>query len=401
MIKKNAKAQVDFKKELESASRGMIMIHDPKLLIKLIVRMIVRNLGVRHAAMLLFEPEKNAFVLSISRGEKGIKIPPGFTRFGMENPLIQLFLRNEYKPLTVDRNAIVLDDINRMIWRENVVHADNGNQIKELLQKVDEQMQMLNLVACVPAYYQKRLMAVLLLGEKNDLSPFDQEELDFFAALASDAAMAIRNAQLFEDLKAEAERNRELFIQTIRVLSSAIEAKDAYTHGHTERVTKYSLAIARQMNQNGTGNFKEEFFENLYISGLLHDIGKIGVPEEVLNKTGKLTDAEFDIMKKHTVIGADMVEPLRLEENIVYGIKFHHERWDGRGYPAGLKEHEIPEIATIIAVADAFDAMTSDRPYRKGMDKSIAIQEIRDNVNKQFAPDPARAMLELWDKGVI
>ena len=401
MIKKNAKAQVDFKKELESASRGMIMIHDPKLLIKLIVRMIVRKLGVRHAAMLLFEPEKNAFVLSISRGEKGIKIPPGFTRFGMENPLIQLFLRNEYKPLTVDRNAIVLDDINRMIWRENVVHADNGNQIKELLQKVDEQMQMLNLVACVPAYYQKRLMAVLLLGEKNDLSPFDQEELDFFAALASDAAMAIRNAQLFEDLKAEAERNRELFIQTIRVLSSAIEAKDAYTHGHTERVTKYSLAIARQMNQNGTGNFKEEFFENLYISGLLHDIGKIGVPEEVLNKTGKLTDAEFDIMKKHTVIGADMVEPLRLEENIVYGIKFHHERWDGRGYPAGLKEHEIPEIATIIAVADAFDAMTSDRPYRKGMDKSIAIQEIRDNVNKQFAPDPARAMLELWDKGVI
>src|SRR5436853_3944339 len=130
----------------------------------------------------------------------------------------------------LNRNAIVLEDINRLIWRESVIN--NGNGLKELLYKVNDQIQMLNSVACVPAYYQHHLMAVLLLGEKHDGSKFEQEELNFFAALASDAAMAIRNAQLFAGLKQEAERNKQLFIQTIIVLGSAIEAKDAYTRGH-------------------------------------------------------------------------------------------------------------------------------------------------------------------------
>jgi len=113
---------------------------------------------------------------------------------------------------------------------------------------------------------------------------FDQEELDFFSALASDVAMAIRNAQLFDDLKREADRNRNLFIQTTIALGSAIEAKDAYTHGHTERVTKYALAIARQMEADKICEFPPKFFENLYIAGLLHDIGKIGVSEAILCK---------------------------------------------------------------------------------------------------------------------
>ena len=154
------------------------------------------------------------------------------------------------------------------------------------------------------------LLAILLLGEKHDGSRFDQEELDFFSALASDVAMAIRNAQLFEDLKREAERNRNLFIQTTIALGSAIEAKDTYTHGHTERVTKYALAIGRQMEASQAYNFPHKFFENLYIAGLLHDIGKIAVPEAILSKQDKLTPEEYEIMKSHTTRGAEILAPI-------------------------------------------------------------------------------------------
>ena len=393
--------QIDYKKELETASKGMIMIHDPKLLIKLIVRMIVRKLGVKHAGMILYEPERDSYVLSISRGITGVKIPAGYTRFNRESPLIRLFGGTEYNHLTLNRNAIVIQDINHLIWKESVLTNGNGSEVKKLLYKISEQMEMLNSVACVPAYYRHKLLAILLLGEKEDGERFSQDELDFFAAIASDAAMAIRNAQLFTRLKAQSERNRRLFLQTISVLGSTIEAKDAYTHGHTERVTEYSLAVARQMAANGSAQFQEGFFENLYIAGLLHDIGKIAVPEAVLNKPGRLTAGERAIIEQHTAKGAEMVKPLSLPQECSDGILYHHERFDGRGYPQGLKGNDIPISAAIIAVADAYDAMTSDRPYRKGLDKAVALEEIRKNSAAQFNPLPARAIQELLESGKI
>ncbi|MCA9408843.1 MAG: HD domain-containing protein [Candidatus Omnitrophica bacterium] len=393
--------RIDYKKELETASKGMIMIHDPKLLIKLIIRMIVRKLGVKHAAMILYDPDKSAYILNISRGQVGFKIPPGFTRFNRESPIIKFFMEDPYKKLIVGRNAIVQEDINKFIWREGVIRNDKGSGTVELLRKIDDQMQMLNTLACVPAYYQDRLLAVLLLGEKYDNSKFDQEELDFFSALASDAAMAIRNAQLFNHLRLEAERNKRQFLQTIIVLGSTIEAKDKYTHGHTERVTNYSLAIAHQMEKNGTMRFPESFFDNLYIAGLLHDIGKIGVPENILNKTGKLTDDEYEIMKGHTIRGVEIVKPLELAQETLDGIKHHHERFDGKGYPDRLKGNQIPITAAIIAVADTYDAMTSDRSYRKGLKKTKAIEEIKNNIGIQFNPLPAKAMIELFKKGEV
>jgi len=399
-VKRLIMTPIDFKKELETASKGMIRIHNPKLLIKLIVRTIVRKLHVKHAAMILYAPERDSYVLSISRGTTGIKIPAGFTRFDRDSPLIKLFGQKEYKHLIFSRNGIVSDDINRLIWRETVL-GGGAPDVKDLLYKVDGQMEMLNAVVCVPAYYRHKLLAVLLLGEKYNGAKFDQEELDFFSAIASDAAMAIRNAQLFTRLKAQSDRNKELFLQTINVLGSTIEAKDAYTHGHTERVTEYAVAIARQMMDNGSAEFSETFFENLYIACLLHDIGKIAVPEAILNKPGRLTDEERVIIQQHTIKGHEIVQPLSLPQDCRDGILFHHEWHNGGGYPQGLKEDEIPMVAAIIAVADAYDAMTSDRPYRKGMDKTIAIEEIKRNLGSQFSPLPAKAMLELFGIGKI
>ncbi len=203
--------KIDYKKELEAASRGMIMIHDPELLIKLIVRMIVGKVQIKHAGMIVYDADLDTFVLNISKGETGFKIPAGFARFDKSHPIIALFNKKEYRSLVLNRNAIVTQDINKLIWQESVMREGNGK--KELLYKVADQMHMIGAVACVPAYYSDKLQAVLLLGERNDGDKFDQQELDFFAALASDAAMAIRNAQLFREAKREADKTRDLFFE--------------------------------------------------------------------------------------------------------------------------------------------------------------------------------------------
>ncbi len=394
-----ATVKIDYKKELEAASKGMILIHDPRLLIKLIVRSIVQKVRIDHAGMILYTPPKDSYVLAISRGQTGSRIPEGFIRFDKKHPLIRLFIEKEYKYLVANRNALVSEDINKLLWQESVI--SNGRGTKTLLHEVSAQMPKLNAVACVPAYHQHTLLAILLLGQKYDGSRFEQEELDFFSALASDVAMAIRNAQLFDDLKREADRNRNLFIQTTIALGSAIEAKDAYTHGHTERVTKYALSIARQMEASGICDFPPKFFENLYIAGLLHDIGKIGVPEAILCKQDTLTPEEYEIMKTHTTRGAEILSPLTGFEECIAGVKHHHEFYNGTGYPDGLKGEEIPMVAAIIAVADTFDAMTTDRSYRKGLSKEVTIAEIQEFAGKQFNPKPVQALLELFKKGEL
>jgi HD-GYP domain-containing protein (c-di-GMP phosphodiesterase class II) len=391
--------QIDYKRELETASKGMIMIHDHVLLIKLLVRMIVRKARLRHAGMILYEPSRDSYVLAISRGEPGERIPERFVRFSKEHPLIRIFHEKEYKYLIDSRNALVFDDINRLIWRESVLGSANGS--RELLHQVSEQMPMLNSIACVPAFYRHHLLAVLLLGEKQDGSLLVQEELDFFSALASDVAMAIRNAQLFEGLKNEADRNRNLFIQTTSALGSAIEAKDSYTHGHTERVTKYALAVARRMGTKGAFDVPDKFYENLYIASLLHDIGKIAIPEAILTKKGSLTSEEFDVMKTHAKRGADIISSLTDFEGCVAGVKHHHEKFDGTGYPDGLKGSEIPMISSVIAVADTFDAMTTDRPYRKGFPKEYAVEELKRYSGVWYHPSPVAAIVELYENGEI
>jgi hypothetical protein len=393
------KTTIDYKRELEGASKGMIMIHEPATLIKLIIRMIVRKVRVRHAGMIIHEPRKDAYILTISRGEVGVKIPAGFARFDKSNPIIKFFTHKEYRRLTQNRHALLIHDIHKLIWQESLIKQDED--LREFLYQIEEHLKMLNTVACVPAYYHNHLLAILLLGEKKGGSRFEPDEIDFFEALASDVAMAIRNAQLFADLKNEAHRNKELFLQTTIVLGSTIEAKDEYTHGHTERVINYALAIARQMENNGSAKFPEGFFDNLYIAGMLHDIGKIGIPEAILNKKGRLTEEEFNIMKKHTLKGVEILKPLAEFRDCMDGVKYHHERYDGKGYPEGLKGDEIPLIAAIIAAADTFDAITTDRPYRKGLTKEEAIAEIKKNSGGQFHPLAVQALLELYEKSEI
>jgi len=163
---------------------------------------------------------------------------------------------------------------------------------------------------------------------------------------------------------------RELFLSTIKSLAAAIDAKDPYTRGHSERVARFSVAIARELGLD------EKFSERVQIAGLLHDVGKIGISDSVLLKPDRLTDAEFAVIKRHPALGASIMEPIRQLKDIIPGMRHHHEALDGTGYPDGLAGGEIPLIARIIAVGDTFDAMTSDRLYQKAKDDDFVLQTL-------------------------
>lgn len=190
----------------------------------------------------------------------------------------------------------------------------------------------------------------------------------------------------------ESHRKQEILsLQVVKTLASTIDAKDRYTNGHSLRVAKYSKAIAQR-----AGKSLEEQNE-IYFVALLHDIGKIGIPDSIINKTSRLTEAEFNSIKQHPSIGVGILKNISEMPNIEIGAHYHHERFDGNGYPEGLKGYDIPEIARIIAVADSYDAMTSHRSYRTALPQDVVCKEITKGRGSQFDPFFADKMIELID----
>ena len=178
----------------------------------------------------------------------------------------------------------------------------------------------------------------------------------------------------------------------MKALSGAVDAKDHYTHGHSGRVAQYSQEIARRAGKS------EEVQKEAYYTGLLHDIGKIGVPDDVINDKGMLTDEQYMKIRTHPVIGSRILQNITEIPNIAVGAHWHHERYNGTGYPDGLIGSEIPEIARIIGVADAYDAMTSKRSYRDVMEQAAVRREIASGCGTQFDPYYGRIMLEMIDE---
>jgi HD-GYP domain-containing protein (c-di-GMP phosphodiesterase class II) len=211
---------------------------------------------------------------------------------------------------------------------------------------------------------------------------FDSVDSKLLTSIANEAAIYIENAVLFGDLQG-------LLMGLMHSLTSAIDAKDAYTCGHSERVALLSRYLASQVG------LSDAEVDRIYMAGLLHDVGKIGVPESVLQKTGRLTPEEFDQMKKHPEIGARILADVRQLADILPGVLYHHERYDGRGYPTGLAARNIPLMGRIICLADCFDAMTSNRTYRKALPIEVALAEIRRCAGTQFDPELAEVFLRL------
>src|SRR5204863_7688729 len=227
----------------------------------------------------------------------------------------------------------------------------------------------------VPLRMKQRLLGWIGVVSFTNGKRFDEGQRKLLSIVASRAAAAIENARLYEDLRAT-------FQQTIEGLAKAIDKMDRYTAGHSDRVATYAMYLATRLG------LSLEQIEVVRQSALMHDIGKLGCVLN-LNKPGKLTQDEYEIFKKHPGYGRDILDPIKFLHPLIPGVHLHHERWDGRGYPLGLKGNDVPLIARIIAVADTYDAMTSDRAYRRALPHEIATAEIERCANSQFDPSIA------------
>lgn len=243
-------------------------------------------------------------------------------------------------------------------------------------------------IICAPLLIKGEIRGTLTVANKNDATPFTKEDLEMLSTIAAQASIAINNANLYED-------QESTYLATVQALISAIEASDAYTRGHSERVRHYSMVLGARFGLDTVAG------RHLEQAAILHDIGKIGIDLGLLHKEGKLSYGEIDQLQQHPHIGNKILEPIHFLKKVRTIIAQHHERVDGKGYPAALPGEDIMLEAKILAVADSFDAMTSDRPYRKALSQEVAIQELVDCSGTQFDPEIAAVFVDLLRKGEL
>jgi putative nucleotidyltransferase with HDIG domain len=242
-------------------------------------------------------------------------------------------------------------------------------------------------VMCVLLRTPRRRLGVLHLDRGLEQQPFTEDDLHLADALAAHVSATLESALLLH-------QQRELFLKTITTLAQAVELRDDYTGGHTQRVTRYALLLAERLGLD------REQTDIIRLGSPLHDIGKIGIDDAILRKPGKLTPEEYALMKEHTTKGAEILSNIPEMAPIIPIVRNHHERWDGTGYPDRLAGTDIPYLARIVAVADAFDAITSPRPYHtyhQCRSSSWAFGELQRQAGRQFDPDCVAAFLDIRD----
>jgi putative nucleotidyltransferase with HDIG domain len=229
-------------------------------------------------------------------------------------------------------------------------------------------------------------LGVIEVLNKTDGTPFTESDCTTLGALATPSAIMLENAKLYADLK-------HAFLDTVRIIANTVAARDPYTAGHTGRVTRIAAEIARELG------WSRERLEHLEIGALLHDIGKIGVADTILRKPQDLTTDEYIAMQQHPIVGAQMLKGVSALRPALPYILYHHERYDGTGYPFGLRGQEIPIEGRLLTVADTFDAMTSDRPYRQALSHEEALAEIERHCGTQFDPEIVNALIRVYQRG--
>lgn len=241
---------------------------------------------------------------------------------------------------------------------------------------------------CVPLFAKGYVIGTLNIMRTGMMRSFTVGDMHSLSIMASKAASALESAMLYDELE-------DAYLSTIRALANSVEARDMYTRGHTDRVTHVAEAIARELG------WSDDELKWLKIGGTLHDIGKIGIPDKILNKPGPLNQEEVRVMKQHPQMGAKMLDGIPFLKPILPYVLYHHERWDGTGYPQGLKGTDIPIEGRLLAIADTVDAILSNRPYRRANVPEKVIAELLEFRGVQFDPDLVDAFVNLWRAGKI
>src|SRR5262245_29974310 len=250
--------------------------------------------------------------------------------------------------------------------------------------------QRIRSVMCVPLRTTDEILGALYVDSLSGVGKFNESDLELLAAIGNQAGVAMHRVRLMGDLE-------RLLLDTIKAIAATIDARDGYTHRHSERVAALTGQLARELG------LSEDQRETAELSALLHDVGKIAVPDSILNKPGKLTAEEYAEMRKHTLHGARILGNIEnaAVKAVIPGVQYHHERWDGTGYPEGLKEENIPFLGRLLGVADFYDAVTSARAYRAAMPASEAVAMVQKGSGSHFDPAVAAALVRLFDRGEL
>ena len=271
----------------------------------------------------------------------------------------------------------------------SLTRADDSQAFTDFIKDHQAVFDTSNIELIVPLVVRDNLVGIILLGGKATDEPFSEEDRDVVCSMARHIAVGIQEHRFFEELSRRAAENhslyegmRAIYRDTVRAFAAAIDCKDKYTQGHSERVGKYSEIIAREMG------WSEEEIEGIAVAGYLHDIGKLVVERDIINAPYKIDAKQSSELNRHPAAGYEILMPISHPyADIPLTARYHHERIDGRGYPEGLMGDQIPLVAKIVALADSFDAMTTDRPYKKRRGMEDVVDDFRRNTGKQFAPE--------------
>jgi len=282
--------------------------------------------------------------------------------FRSDHPVIKWISQNNK---TLSRNDVHLNALFKSLW---------GEERREL----DEFQAEL----FIPLTTKGEFVGLLIVGPKRSSQPYSQDDRLILSTLANQTAVAVENARLYEELE-------ETFVQTIGALANAIDIRDTYTSSHSQKIADWAAAVARKMG------LPPDDIRTIYWGGILHDIGKIGIPDEILKKPAKLTSHEWEIIKQHTIMGANLIAPIKKISHVAPIVEYSHERYDGLGYPHGIKGEEIPIGARIISVVDSYSAMRDERPYKKPFSNDQAIDELKRNSGTMYDPKIVDAFLDI------
>lgn len=301
------------------------------------------------------------------------------------------------------RIALNRDEVERLTEHAGPISVEaENNGLSHFVGRHGDLMKRLRTQLCVPMIARGELMGLIYLSEKFTRDAYSNEDLEMVNAISRNIAIAFYNQRLLVSLKRKADENRRLYAEmrqmyrdTVRAFGAAIDLKDTYTSGHSDRVARYAEAIAREMGLTGIE------LEHIGVAGYLHDIGKITVDRAIINNPRPLTDKEFGELNKHVTSGFEILSNIRRPwDEIAYMTKCHHEKVDGTGYPAGLKGDQIPLGSKIVTLADSFDAMMTDRPYRARFTLEQTLSDLRRQTGKQFDGEVVAAFCRLLLKEI-
>ena len=349
----------DAEKMLQRLSQVTTSLLDIKKITATVLSEVTQTLHIENGAILIKNMESGEFQVAAGIGENGLR-----SGFRSDNPIV-IRMADQNQLLTYNQLAMVTSF--RSMWKEE----------KEELERFSAKL-------FLPINTKGKLIGIIVLGNKLSSQPYTQDEQVIFSTLANQVAVAIENARLYDELKGA-------LIQTVIALANAMDIRDTYTNAHSQQIADLATRTARALNCS------PEDIQEIYLGGLLHDIGKIGIPDAILLKPGKLNEEEWKIVREHTNLGVALISPIKELANVSQLVKYSHERYDGTGYPEGIKGEQIPLGARIISVVDSFSAMHDKRPYKEPYDREEIIRELKDNCNRMYDPRVVEAFLKILE----